>query len=201
MIIESLFATPLIITKLDRDITNIEKQFVKDSASSTRSNITNSITTSHNVLDNDELKNIRRYIQANIQEYKEKILSPVHENSLYITESWINYTNKNQSHHRHSHDNSLISGVFYLNTVKDDAITFYKRKSGLTLSFDVKTSNNFNSMSYRLPVTDNMLILFPSDLEHEVDANIEDKTRISLSFNVFVKGLLSDVGTTKLIIK
>ena len=131
---------------------------------------------------------------------KKKIISPIHDNTLYITESWINYTNKNQSHHKHSHDNSLVSGVFYFNTVENDAITFYKRKSGLTLSFDVKTSNNFNSMSYRLPVTDNMLILFPSELEHEVDINIQDKTRISLSFNIFVKGVVSNVGTTKLTI-
>lgn len=200
MIIESLFSTPLLITNLDRNVTDNEKQFVKNSALHVRNNINNSITTSNNVLDSDELKDIKEYIEANIQEYKEKIISPIHDNTLYITESWINYTNKNQSHHKHSHDNSLVSGVFYFNTVENDAITFYKRKSGLTLSFDVKTSNNFNSMSYRLPVTDNMLILFPSELEHEVDINIQDKTRISLSFNIFVKGVVSNVGTTKLTI-
>ena len=75
-----------------------------------------------------------------------------------------------------------------------------QKKSGLSLSFDTETANVFNSLSYRLPVKENMLILFPSELEHEVDINIQDKTRISLSFNVFVKGMVSSVGTTKLTI-
>jgi uncharacterized protein (TIGR02466 family) len=200
MIIESLFPTPLLITKLNRNITDNEKQFIKDIALSVRNNISNSITTSNNVLDNNELKDIKEYIETHIQEYKQKIISPRYDNTLYITESWINYTNKNQSHHRHSHDNSLVSGVFYFNTVENDAITFYKKKSGLSLSFDTETANVFNSLSYRLPVSNNMLILFPSELEHEVDINIQDKTRISLSFNVFVKGVVSNVGTTKLTI-
>jgi len=200
MIIESLFPTPLLITKLDRNITDIEKQFVKDNALSVRNNINNSITTSNNVLDSNELKDIKKYIETHIQEYKEKIIAPKYDNTLYITESWINYTNKNQSHHKHSHDNSLVSGVFYFNIVENDAITFYKKKTGLSLSFDTETANVFNSLSYRLPVKENMLILFPSELEHEVDINIQDKTRISLSFNVFVKGMVSSVGTTKLTI-
>ena len=200
MIIESLFPTPLLITKLNRNITDNEKQFIKDSALSVRNNINNSITTSNNVLDNNELKDIKEYIETHIQEYKQKIISPKYDNTLYITESWINYTNKNQSHHKHSHDNSLVSGVFYFNIVENDSITFYKKKSGLSLSFDTETANVFNSLSYRLPVSNNMLILFPSELEHEVDINIQDKTRISLSFNVFVKGVVSNVGTTKLII-
>ena len=200
MIIESLFPTPLLITKLNRNITDNEKQFIKDSALSVRNNINNSITTSNNVLDNNELKDIKEYIETHIQEYKQKIISPKYDNTLYITESWINYTNKNQSHHKHSHDNSLVSGVFYFNTIENDAITFYKKKSGLSLSFDTETANVFNSLSYKLPVSNNMLILFPSELEHEVDINIQDKTRISLSFNVFVKGVVSNVGTTKLTI-
>lgn len=200
MIIESLFPTPLLITKLNRNITDNEKQFIKDSALSVRNNINNSITTSNNVLDNNELKDIKEYIETHIQEYKQKIISPKYDNTLYITESWINYTNKNQSHHKHSHDNSLVSGVFYFNTIENDAITFYKKKSGLSLSFDTETDNVFNSLSYKLPVSNNMLILFPSELEHEVDINIQDKTRISLSFNVFVKGVVSNVGTTKLTI-
>lgn len=200
MIIESLFPTPLLITKLNRNITDNEKQFIKDSALSVRNNINNSITTSNNVLDNNELKDIKEYIETHIQEYKQKIISPKYDNTLYITESWINYTNKNQSHHKHSHDNSLVSGVFYFNTIENDAITFYKKKSGLSLSFDTETANVFNTLSYKLPVSNNMLILFPSELEHEVDINIQDKTRISLSFNVFVKGVVSNVGTTKLTI-
>ena len=199
-IIESIFPTPILIDTLEREITNEEKQFVKNTAMSVRENINNSISISNNVLENPYLKNIKNFVDKSLNLYKENILSPKNDIELYITESWINYTNKNQSHHRHQHDNSIISGVFYFNTLENDNISFYKNKSGLSLSFDVKNSNNFNSLSYKLPVKTGTLILFPSDLQHEVDVNIEEKTRISLSFNTFARGIISEVPTIKLTI-
>ena len=48
--------------------------------------------------------------------------------------------------------------------------------------------NIFNSFAWWIPVKENDLILFPSDLEHGVDTVTLDHTRISLAFNVFVKG-------------
>lgn len=43
-----------------------------------------------------------------------------------------------------------------------------------------------------MPVKEGMIIIFPSNLKHSVDKVKEDKTRISLSFNSFVKGSLGD---------
>jgi hypothetical protein len=37
----------------------------------------------------------------------------------YITQSWLNYTETNQYHHKHEHPNSLVSGVFYVNDMKN----------------------------------------------------------------------------------
>ena len=37
-----------------------------------------------------------------------------------------------------------------------------------------------------------MIIIFPSNLKHSVNKIIEDKTRISLSFNSFVKGRIGN---------
>jgi uncharacterized protein (TIGR02466 family) len=198
--IESIFPTPILIDTLEREVTTEEKEFVKNTAKSVRGNINNSISVSNSVLENQSLKNIKKFIDKNLNLYKENILSTKNNIELYVTESWINYTNKNQSHHRHQHDNSIISGVFYFNTLDTDNISFYKNKNGLSLSFDVKNSNTFNSLSYKLPVKTGTLILFPSDLQHEVDENIEEKTRISLSFNTFVRGIISEVPTIKLTI-
>jgi hypothetical protein len=41
----------------------------------------------------------------------------------------------------------------------------------------------------------NSLIVFPSDLEHEVDTKPSKNTRISLSFNSFLKGNLGQVAS------
>ena len=45
---------------------------------------------------------------------------------IYITISWINYTETNQYHHAHSHPNSVISGVYYIETDESDTITFFQ---------------------------------------------------------------------------
>ena len=45
-----------------------------------------------------------------------------------------------------------------------------------------------------MPVQKQKLILFPSTIKHSVSNLTSNKTRISLSFNVFVKGT---VGSTE----
>ncbi len=46
----------------------------------------------------------------------------------YITQSWLNYTETNQYHHKHQHPNSLVSGVFYINCDdKFDKIKFFNQ--------------------------------------------------------------------------
>ena len=49
--------------------------------------------------------------------------------------------------------------------------------------------NLWNSSQWKVPVNNNKLILFPSWLEHRVESNEKAiTTRISISFNTFVKG-------------
>ena len=96
---------------------------------------------------------------------------------------------------QHSHANSSISGTFYLTVEEDDTITFidafwkYKR----SLNLDNREFNLWNSSSWSVPVNNNELILFPSWLEYAVEPNEKATTnRISLAFNVFVKGTLGN---------
>ena len=51
-------------------------------------------------------------------------MCPKEELDFYITQSWINITKPDEFHHEHFHTNSIISGVFYISTEEDDAITF-----------------------------------------------------------------------------
>ena len=37
---------------------------------------------------------------------------------LVITECWVTHTQKFQKHHLHSHPNSIVSGIFYLDNVR-----------------------------------------------------------------------------------
>ena len=80
-----------------------------------------------------------------VNAYFEKIYSPTTDCSVYITQSWINYTEEKQRHHIHLHGNSLISGVLYINADIDfDSITFYKRE--LIKLYKYSRKNGMNLM-------------------------------------------------------
>jgi uncharacterized protein (TIGR02466 family) len=107
---------------------------------------------------------------------------------LYITQSWANYTEQGQFHHKHAHPNSFISGVFYVQSDNaKDRIYFYK--DGYSqLKVPPKEWNLYNSDSWWFEAITGRLVLFPSSLTHMVVAVESEKTRVSLSFNTFLKG-------------
>ena len=108
----------------------------------------------------------------------------------------INYTGEKQIHYPHFHPNSIISGVYYINAdPKLDFILFKKNVYDQIKIYPSKF-NVHNSDTWWIPAATNKLILFPSSLMHEV-GNVK-KTygkRISLAFNVFVKGDLGSKQT------
>ena len=86
-----------------------------------------------------------------------------------------------------------VSGVFYIAAQKEvDSITFYKPNPEERIKLHVTKPNPFNSTNLRFPVETGNVFLFPSRLIHGVDRKKGTNTRISLSFNVFMKGKIGD---------
>ena len=109
----------------------------------------------------------------------------------------MNYTEDKQYHHQHDHSNSIISGVLYIDADEmTDNITFHKNiyNSSPYIKIEPSQYNLYNSENWSVSVQKQKLILFPSTLKHSVSNLTSNKTRISLSFNVFVKGT---VGSTE----
>jgi uncharacterized protein (TIGR02466 family) len=131
----------------------------------------------------------------------DKIICPSNKVKPYITQSWLNYTKKNQYHHKHQHPNSLVSGVFYINAdEKLDKIKFFK-EDYQPIKLEIKEYNLFNSQSWWFTVKTGDIVLFPSSLTHMVETKEGDNTRVSLAFNVFVEGKIGDnKGLTELIL-
>mgnify|MGYP003150075757 CR=1 FL=1 len=57
----------------------------------------------------------------------------------------------------------------------------------MELSF-LHQKNAFNSAFWWFAVKTGQIMLFPSSLNHSVEAKQGNNTRVSLSFNVFIKG-------------
>lgn len=188
-----LFPIPVMSSNIGREFTQEEKDFMLKLP--TKLNMGNVMSVDKNVLDYGELKNIRDFAQSKIEEYFQNIICPTTDASIYITQSWLNYTSKNQFHHKHSHSNSYLSGVIYIDThPTEDKIHFSNPINNLfPLNMNSKQYHDFNAMDWWLPAQTGRILLFPSNLTHYVSNVQTDTQRISLAFNTFLRGEIGEI--------
>lgn len=187
MQIVSLFPTALGMFNLGRDLTEEEKAVLLNQE--TGPNMGNRTSIERFVLRNPALVDLKNFIQNSIDEYFNNVIAPSKDASLYITQSWLNYTDKNQWHHSHEHPNSILSGVFYVQSTDKDKIYFENNKY-TQIEFPTEKYNSFNSKTWWIEATQGRLVIFPSSLRHNVSQVETDTTRVSLSFNTFARGTI-----------
>ena len=160
----------------------------------------NIISVDKHVMNRPGMKNLNLFFKEHIDNYVENVLCPKNESlEFYITQSWINSTRPDENHAAHIHPNSIVSGVYYFT----DMCEFILHNPFVTELFERNTLYieskgsfwNFSQETVRLVLKQNTLLLFPSWIKHEVPKNQSSSDRISLSFNVFVKGDLGDPET------
>jgi len=198
--IHGIFPVPIYFSDLEKPLNKKQITFVKNNK--TRKNEGNVSSKDNYILNNKIFSFLKKELEMKINDYFEKIISPLDNVKPYITQSWLNFTGQNQYHHKHAHPNSIISGVLYLDVDSEkDKICFFSTDYK-QISFQAKTYNPFNSSSWWFPIKNNQLILFPSSTVHSVDLKEEDNIRTSLAFNVFVKGTFGhNDNLTELILK
>ena len=199
--INGIFPTPIYISKLDIELTPLELKFVDKNKKDFYKNDGNITSNNNYILNEKPFVNIKKKLNLRVQDYFDKVISPVNNITPYITQSWLNYTETNQYHHKHAHPNSLVSGVFYINCHEEhDKIKFFN-DNYKTIKLEVKEYNIWNSESWWFSVKTGDVILFPSSLTHMVETKEGNNTRISLAFNVFIKGTVgNNKSLTELII-
>lgn len=103
-----------------------------------------------------------------------------------ITGCWATVLAPGASHKLHSHPNNFLSGVYYVRTGEGaDTINFHdprKQASVIRPPVTELTAQNTDQVVVRVP--EGTLLLFPSYLEHSVDANGSADERVSISFNL-----------------
>ena len=112
---------------------------------------------------------------------------------IEITDMWGNILKPGETHPPHTHSNNFLSGVFYLNSDAKTGIIFQDPRPAadvLVPRKKTKTNENSNLLSYTSNT--NRLILFPSWLLHWVPTNKSNRDRISISFNVQIKGQVGE---------
>ena len=194
-----LFPTPLYINNINVPLINQQKNYLLNLPKIL--NMGNLRSESGYIFEYPLFAELKKTINDHIKEYV-NILYPNTNIDVYITQSWANYTEPNQYHHKHSHPNSFISGVFYVNAIKnEDMIKFYKDLP-FVFQFNHNQPNNYNSGDVAILIETGDLVLFPSNFQHNVPPTTSKETRISISFNTFIRGNLGDeTSSTALYLK
>jgi uncharacterized protein (TIGR02466 family) len=190
MNIDNLFPIPIGMDRLPNKLTEAQLKFL--TTQKMQSNPGNMSSIDGYILDSHELTSLRNELLKIVRKYFKAVYAPADDVDVYITQSWVNSTEPSKYHHVHSHPNSFISGVFYVHSERDvDKIMFYKNSHEF-IQLIPTTWNVYNSKSWWYPVNTGDVILFPSSLTHEVPTTESSSNRISLAFNVFLKGRLGN---------
>ena len=192
-----LFPTPVMSFSLGRDFTKKEMDFVKSYEGNLHKNMFNWMTEDNDIMIYDPMSNLRAFVTDRMNEYFRYVYKPATECSIYMTQSWINYSYPGEAHHSHFHSNSFLSGCIYIQADKDDEIRFWNRKNmAKWYSIPWTEENKYNGDSWWLRVKTGDVFIWQSDVPHDVPKLSEDRTepRISLAFNGFLKGKIGSGG-------
>ena len=121
----------------------------------------------------------------------QKLQQLIHKENLHtlgkfhISEMWYNAYAHGQYQHMHKHsngNNNLFSGIYYLkfNPHEHTSTRFYN--PAFEIDFDKVRHNKF--FCFMPEITEDDLIIFPSDMGHDVPAQYSSELRITVSFNV-----------------
>jgi uncharacterized protein (TIGR02466 family) len=115
--------------------------------------------------------------------------------AIEITGCWANLYAPGAAHRAHSHPNNYLSAVYYVRTWPGaDTINFHDPRSQAgVLRPPVTGLTSANTDQVVVRVGNGTLLVFPSYLQHSVDANAGSESRLSVSFNLmfsaFTEGL------------
>jgi uncharacterized protein (TIGR02466 family) len=191
--IYQLFPTTIYKNQINKNLTKSELDFIISQKSKIHKNIGNKSSNDSYILENKELVNLKKQILNFVDDHTKNVLAvDTKKVTPYITQSWLNFTNVNEFHHLHNHTNSYLSGVFYIKAKKDVDKIFFEKDMNYILHPEFTEFNINNSNSWWLPVETGEIILFSSKLKHFVEKVEKTDERISLAFNVFLKGTIGN---------
>jgi uncharacterized protein (TIGR02466 family) len=188
-VIHGIFPTPITFTSLERKFTPEELAIFENAGKTMVNNAGNMTSADNYLLDKPGLENLKAFVLSAVQHYMDKVIVADKEKvTPYITQSWLNYTEAGQHHHKHAHPNSFLSGVLYIDAdEKHDKIYFYN-DGYKQIKIPPKEWNLFNSESWFFNVKTYQIVVFQSHLSHMVEAKAGDNRRCSLAFNTFLRG-------------
>ena len=144
--------------------------------------------------------NLLNVVHKHIKKSLYDELKIVNDVKYKILSSWLNRHPPKHSARKHTHPNSMFTGVLYIDCPENSGDIVFSMPFSTptwttgTIQPQVKEYNILNSRDWILSTQTGMCILFPSHLEHHVTPNESNQDRYALGFNVMLEG---DIANNK----
>jgi uncharacterized protein (TIGR02466 family) len=144
------------------------------------------MTLNCHVLENSKLKFLQTKIMFEINNFLLGFMK--YKDKFKITTSWFTKTSKNGYSDFHNHSNAMYSGCFYIQAKEEtDKIAFSNFKT-TTWLLEHTEQNIYNSQKILIPTYPGLLLIFPSEVFHRIEPNVNSELRISMAFNIVPLG-------------
>lgn len=162
------------------------------------------VSKNQNILLDERYKTIRDYCDSAMSQYVYDILKVSSKVNLKLVCSWVLIGYPGSLTHKHLHQNSVFSGIFYLKSGKESGDLLLTHPLSIPTAFsptvfpNLEEYNILNSRVFVVTPKTNDIIIFPSHVYHEVTRNISDEVRCCIAFNYFLDGQISNDNTEHL---
>lgn len=187
-----LFSTPVHVTsiKISDELKNIVKSYEYERMP----NHTGWYTKNKYILNDPAFSDLKKELLDKFNNFVYNTLNVQPNINFKLLTSWAVKMSPKDWGQRHSHPNSMLSGVVYIETDQESgSIVFHRDNSQKTIFPDVLSIEftqwnplNSRAWSYKPNVGD--ILFFPSFLEHSMETNNSTIDRYSLAFNFFPVG-------------
>ncbi len=187
--INILFGKPLYINQINFYFKKVASKIDEPRQSSKQ---TNNIPSKKGlfVLNKPKFKELRALIQKEIDEFTKGVMK--YDADFEITTSWFTETNKGESSQFHNHNNCFLSGVLYIQVDPDSGSIVFEDFNDTRFMIPSTEYNQYNAKQFAVSPQNGLILMFPSEVWHQVNTNNSDITRYSLAFNVMPTGTFGD---------
>tara|TARA_S200000501_G_scaffold57551_1_gene47800 strand:+ start:5300 stop:5881 length:582 start_codon:yes stop_codon:yes gene_type:complete len=145
-----------------------------------------SVSISKSILELENFSDLKKQLTNELNNFFHNVMN--YESEFKITTSWFTKSQKSQSSNYHNHNNSMFSGILYLQTDENSGDISFEDFNNRRYKLNVKEYNIYNCTEYQIKPIDGLLILFPSEVHHKILKNNSNIVRHSLAFNIIPVG-------------
>ena len=178
------------VTTIEKEIIDGMKKYISDLWVE-RDYDKNWQTKSANLHKQKEFKYFTKLVIATSHSILKQLDYEVEE--IVISDMWANVLKDTEHHPMHTHSNNFLSGTYYLHSDQGASIVFHDPRPAADVIVPRKkntTLNNSSLLSYASK--QNRAVIFPSWLPHWVQQNKSKNKRISIAWNIQIKGQLGE---------